>query len=117
MSLLFFLKPHYRDKSDLAGGGHFWKKRKVDDEEALLRYLLKQRENQPELERKIDKDTIRETLEKHFRGEESDKKLELVSQPEIVTANDLITNYLAITNKKRIQLLMALMMMDDENEQ
>lgn len=116
MSLIFFLKPHRRDTSDLAGG-HVWKKRKVDDEEALLRYLLKQRENKPVLDRKIDKDTLRETLEKHFRGEESDKILELIKLPEIVTASDLFNSYLAITNKKRVQVLMALMILDEENEQ
>lgn len=116
MSLIFFLKPHRRDTSDLAGG-HVWKKKKLDDEEALLRYLLKQKENQPELNRKIDKDSVRETLLKHFKGEESDKILALVDLPEIVTAKDLFNSYLAITNKKRVQVLMALMMLDDENEQ
>lgn len=115
MSLLFFLKSSggIFDGAD----GHIWKKRKIDDEEALLRYLLKQREDKPSLDRKIDKDTVRETLLKHFKGEESDKILALVSLPEVVTAKDLFTSYLAVTNKKRVAVLMALMMLDDENEQ
>ena len=89
---------------------------KVRDEEELLRFLLKQKKNQPKLNRKLDKDSIRETLEKHFKGQESEKVLELIAEPEIVTAKDLFNAYLAVTNKKRIKVLIALMMMDEGEE-
>lgn len=93
------------------------KLRRVKDEEDLLRYLLKQQKKKPtKLARELDKDSIRETLLKHFKGEESDKILELIAEPEIVSAGDLFKAYLAITNKKRIQVLMALMMLDEEQE-
>lgn len=92
------------------------KLRRIKDEEDLLRYLLKQQKKKPKLERELDKDSIRETLLKHFKGEESDKILELIAEPEIVSAGDLFKAYLAITNKKRIQVLMALMMLDEEHE-
>ena len=93
------------------------KLRRVKDEEDLLRYLLKQQEAKPKFARKLDKDSIRKTLLKHFKGEESEKILELVAQPEIVSAKDLFKAYLAITNKKRIQVLMALMMLDAEDQE
>jgi hypothetical protein len=93
--------------------------RKIKDEEELLRYLLKQQEKEkkPKLEAKLDKDSIRETLEKHFKGEESEKLLELVAQEEVRTARDLFNAYLAITNKKRIQVLMTLIMLDEEDQE
>jgi hypothetical protein len=91
------------------------KQRRIKDEEDLLRYLLKKKENKPILARQLDKDSIRETLEKHFKGEESEKILELIKIPEIDTARDLFEAYLAMTNKKRIQVLMTLIMLEEED--
>jgi hypothetical protein len=96
---------------------HRKRQREVQEEEDLLRYLLKQQGIKPSLRRKLDKDSIRETLERHFKGEESNKILELVAQPEVRTARDLFRAWLAVTNTKRIQVLMALIMLDEDEEQ
>lgn len=111
----FFLFQGY-DSHDAPDVAEKKRLRKVKDEEELLRYLLKQKKHQPKLKRKLDKASIRETLSKHFKGEESQKVLELIAEPQIVTAKDLFTAYLAITNKKRIKVLIALMMMDEDQE-
>lgn len=113
MSFFFFYQGY--DSHD--GADPKKRKRRVDQEEALLRYLLRESEKQPKLSRTIDKDSIRETLVKHFKGQESEKILELIAEPEIVTGKDLLKAYLKTTNTKRIHLLMALMMLDEEDQE
>ena len=93
------------------------RRREQEDEEDLLRYLLKQQDKKPKLSRKLDKDSIRETLQKHFKGQESEKILEIIARPQVVSARDLFKAYLAVTNRKRIQVLMALILLDEDEDQ
>jgi len=99
------------------------KRKRVNEEEALLKWILKQQDEKPKLVRKLNKDTLRDTLERNFKGDEVKELLEVVALPQVVSARDLVKEYKAkaiqVENVKRVEMLMMLIMLDEgeENEQ
>lgn len=87
--------------------------KRVKDEEELLRYLLKQKGQEPKETKKLNKDSIRATLERNFKEPEVKEILAAVALPSVETNQDLLR---AVSNTKKIQVLMALIMLDEDNE-
>ena len=115
MSFFFFYQGY--DSHDAPDVAAKKRERKVKEEEQLLRYLLRHQEKKPKLVRKIDKDSLRETLLKNFKGEEVKELLAVVAAPEVISAKDLVRAYqehLINQNLKKIKLLMTLIMMDED---
>lgn len=108
----YFLGYDSHDAPDVAAT-----KRRVRDEEALLRYLLDQQAKKPKLAKKLNKDSLRATLQRHFRGKEVEQLLKVVAEPEVISARDLINAYrakLTKVNRKKIDLLMAVLVLDED---
>jgi len=90
-------------------------KRKRKEEEEILAYLLKREQGKPKA---FKKSTLKATLLRNFKGQEVKKVIEVIAQPQVKSLKDLIKSYekvIAAKNRKRQQILMAIVLIDEDD--